>query len=319
MPATWTTEQIIALAPDASSAKNGQALVDTRKWVSLGENEQAVWGECQGSGKLPYQTQIDLRVTAFRCSCPSRKFPCKHGLGLFLLKLSQPTAFTENTPPDWVSEWLKARVQKQAKQSEPAGHVVDPAGKAKRAQQRHSKVTAGMQDLELWLRDLVRQGLAAAAGQPYSFWDAVAARLVDAQAPGVARLVREMASIPHSGAGWQERLLENLGRVYLLIEGFKRLETLPAETQADIRTQIGWTKSEELLAASSVRDRWLVLAQRVAEEDRLRVQRIWLWGSESEQAALILHFAHGNEALETSLVPGTSVDAELVFLIVLIP
>jgi len=36
--------------------------------------------------------------------------------------------------------------------------------------------------LELWLRDLVRQGLAAAPGQPYSFWDAVAARLVDAQA-----------------------------------------------------------------------------------------------------------------------------------------
>ncbi len=31
------------------------------RWVSLGENEQAIWGECQGSGKLPYQTQIDLR------------------------------------------------------------------------------------------------------------------------------------------------------------------------------------------------------------------------------------------------------------------
>ncbi len=146
MPATWTTEQIIALAPDASSAKNGKALADARKWVSLGQNAKAVWGECQGSGKLPYQTQIDLTETAFRCSCPSRKFPCKHGLGLFLLKLSQPTAFTENTPPDWVSEWLKARVQKRAKQSEPAGGVVDPAA-TKRAQQRHSKVTAGMQEL----------------------------------------------------------------------------------------------------------------------------------------------------------------------------
>lgn len=63
----------------------------------------------------------------------------------------------------------------------------------------------------------------------------------DAQAPGVARQLREMASIPHSGAGWQERLLEKLGRLYLLLEGFKRLDTLPSATQADIKTLVGWT------------------------------------------------------------------------------
>ena len=57
MSATWTTEQILALAPDANSAKNGKDLAPPRKWVSLGQNEQAVWGECQGSGKTPYQTQ----------------------------------------------------------------------------------------------------------------------------------------------------------------------------------------------------------------------------------------------------------------------
>lgn len=34
--------------------------------------EAAVWGLCQGSGKDPYQTQIDLIGPAFRCSCPSR-------------------------------------------------------------------------------------------------------------------------------------------------------------------------------------------------------------------------------------------------------
>lgn len=312
MFASWTTEQILALAPDASSAKNGKALATLHKWVSLGQNEQALWGECQGSGKTPYQTQIDLAETAFRCSCPSRKFPCKHGLGLFLLRLSQPTAFTENAPPDWVSEWLNTRTQKRAKKSEPAEKVADPSAQAKRAQQRYKKVAAGMQELELWLRDLVRQGLATVQGQPYSFWDGVAARMVDAQAPGVARLVREMASIPHSGAGWQERL-EHLGRLHLLLEGFKRLDTLPPATQADIRTLIGWTHQDELLAAPVVRDRWLILGQRVEEEDKLRVQRLWLWGKESQRAALILNFAHASQPLENSFVSGTTAEAELVF------
>ncbi len=103
----WTTEQIIALAPDASSAKAGRELASPRKWASLGcQGERAAWGECQGSAKEPYQAIVDLSEPAFRCSCPSRKFPCKHALGLFLLLASQPAAFTQQACPGWVSEWL---------------------------------------------------------------------------------------------------------------------------------------------------------------------------------------------------------------------
>ncbi|HYE72970.1 MAG TPA: SWIM zinc finger family protein, partial [Blastocatellia bacterium] len=56
MALNLTSEQIIALAPDASSAKAGQGLANARHWVTLGCNDQFVWGECQGSGKTPYQT-----------------------------------------------------------------------------------------------------------------------------------------------------------------------------------------------------------------------------------------------------------------------
>ncbi|MGB8191873.1 MAG: SWIM zinc finger family protein, partial [Chitinophagaceae bacterium] len=75
-------EQILALAPDESSKKSGKELSNASKWVSKGANETALWGECKGSGSKPYQTQVDLANIAFKCSCPSRKFPCKHGLGL---------------------------------------------------------------------------------------------------------------------------------------------------------------------------------------------------------------------------------------------
>src|SRR6476620_6026994 len=111
-----TTEQILALAPDTSSAKAGRDLAATRKWLNLGYNEQAVWGECLGSGKVPYQTQIDLSEPAFRCTCPSRKFPCKHGLGLFLLLANQPESFSLGAAPAWVVEWLATRA-KRAEQS----------------------------------------------------------------------------------------------------------------------------------------------------------------------------------------------------------
>ena len=314
MSATWTPEKILALAPDASSAKNGQAFASPGKWSSLGHDEQAVWGECLGSGKNPYRTQIDLTEPAFQCSCPSRKFPCKHALGLFILFANNTVKFSDNTPPEWVSSWLDNRKKRKAKQAETSKKEIDPKNQAKRAQKRLDKVTVGMQDLELWLRDLMRQGLATVQGQSYSFWDATAARLVDAQAPGVARLIRQMGSIPFSGEGWQERLLAQLGKVYLLVEGFKRLEKLPPEVQADIRTQIGWTQTkEELSKEQGVKDSWLILGRMVEEEDRLRAQRIWLWGKQTQQTALILNFAHGSQPFDTSLVPGTCIDAELVF------
>jgi len=312
MSSIWTQEQILALAPDTSSAKNAQALAVRSKWLSLGYNQQAIWGECQGSSSNSYRIQIDLIELAFKCNCPSHKSPCKHAIGLFLLFADQEDAFTEKTLPQETS--LDTPKHKSDNKTESTKKVVDTVAQAKRAQMRYNKVAAGMQDLELWLRDLVRQGLAVAQGQPYSFWDTAAARLVDAQAPGVARMLREIGSIPHSGIGWEERLLIQLGRVYLLISGFKRLETFPAEMQADIRTQIGWTQqSEELLTSSGVRDRWLILGQRVTEEDKLRSQFNWLWGEQSQQPALILNFAYGNQPLDTSLIPGTSIDAELVF------
>jgi len=316
----WTTEQIMALAPDAASAKAGQGLATARKWLSLGADEQAAWGLCQGSGKNPYQAQIDLSEPAFRCSCPSRKFPCKHGLGLFLLLASSAAAFKEKKAPDWVVEWMESRAkraeqraEKQAK-AETGEKIVDEAAQAKRAASREAKVTAGLRDLELWLRDIARGGLAAVQSQPPNFWERTAARLVDAQAPGVARLIREMAGVPASGEGWEGRLLERLSRLYLQVEGFKRIAELPEATQADIRALIGWTQNQdELLRLDGTRDRWLVLGQRVEEEDRLRVQRVWLWGERSGRAALVLHFAHGQQQLDASFVTGAAIEAELVF------
>jgi hypothetical protein len=319
-----TADQIRALAPDPASAKAGQGLANPRKWATLGWSERAAWGECQGSAREPYRTQIDLDEPTFRCSCPSRKFPCKHGIGLLLLLASQPAAFAQGAPPPWVAEWLAKRdqsAQQRAAKQERAAPPADPGAQKQRAAAqartvaaREAKVVAGVEELGRWLRDLVRQGLASAQGRPHSYWESIAARMVDAQAPGLARMIRELADVPASGEGWQERLFDRLARLFLLVEGYRRLASLSPETQSDVRAAVGWAQNQdELLAAAGVRDRWLVLGQHVEQEDNLRVLRTWLWGADTGRPALALAFAALGQPLDRSLVPGTALDTELVF------
>ncbi|NET33214.1 MAG: SWIM zinc finger family protein [Cyanothece sp. SIO1E1] len=323
MTLAWTSEQVLALSPDASSTKNGKALAQVAKWPLLGRSDQAVWGECKGSGKNPYRTQIDLSEPAFRCSCPSRKFPCKHALGLFLLLAEQTDVFSPATPPDWVAEWLAKRSQTATrKQEQKTKAATDLVAQAKRAEKRAAKVEAGLADLNQWLQDMMRQGLAALPNQPYSFWDQAAARLVDAQAPGLARRVRALASIPHTGNGWPERMLQALGRLHLLVQGYSRLASLSPQLQAEVRSQIGWPQTQADLRqrveqadplVECLTDTWQVLGKSVTEEEELQVQRVWLWGTKHNKAALVLSFAHGRQLLDVSLVPGTCFRGELIF------
>src|SRR5438874_3851840 len=105
----------MALAPDASSASSARSCASAAKWVTLVRSEIALWGEFQGSGSKPYQTQVDLREPAFKCSCPSRKFPCKHGLGIMLALAEKPDAIKTAAAPAWVEQWLSGRDTKAQK------------------------------------------------------------------------------------------------------------------------------------------------------------------------------------------------------------
>src|SRR5215472_7774058 len=128
MPISVQPDQVLALAPDAPSLKAARSLAVPRVWSGLGRDERAIWGACQGSAKDPYLTQVDWQGPAFKCSCPSRKFPCKHGLGLLLLLAEQPGVFRESEEPEWVSAWLKSRTQKaETKVAKEAGPVDEEA------------------------------------------------------------------------------------------------------------------------------------------------------------------------------------------------
>ena len=334
---TWAPEQVLALAPDAASARAARGLATPRRWTEAGRDERAVWGLCEGSGAAPYQVAVALGGPASRCSCPSRKVPCKHVLGLLLLWALRPEAVPTATAPDWAAEWLAGRVSASPQPGtgtarpdgtpattpsdgspEPpadrtgGGRQVDPAARAKRAAERAERIAAGLDELDRWLRDLVRQGLGGAQAQPYRFWDVVAARMVDAQAPGVGGQVRRMAGAVH-GDGWPGRLLEQAGRLHLVTTAWPRRDSFPAETQADLRTVVGWpVPADEVLAGPRVQGRWHIVARTVSEEERLRVQRTWLLDGDG-RPALVLDFAPAGAPLPADLVLATVVDADLAF------
>lgn len=219
MPLNLTEEQILQLAPDDSSVKAGKGLATLSKWVLKECSGRAVWGHCQGSGKNPYQTVIDLNDIAFKCSCPSRKFPCKHGLGLLLLYARQPDQFTQAEEPEWVTAWLAKRTEKAEKKEQKAKSEtpVDEAAQAKRQEKRHQKVLGGISDLEVWMKDLVRNGFLNVPERAYTLFDNMARRMVDAQAPGLAGRLRAMEAIDFDSESWKSDLTESMGRLYLLM------------------------------------------------------------------------------------------------------
>ena len=342
---TFTEDQAAALVTDAGTLKRGRELAGPAKWAGLGRTATAAWGECAGSGSKPYLTGIDLSEPAFKCSCPSRVFPCKHGAGLLLLLARQPTLLPTGAPPAWLAEWLEKRQAKGEEQAEktaakkaskaPAAQVApgpDAIAEAlaspgtaqlKREAQRHARMQAGAADLETWLLDLLRAGLADLAQKPASLWENQAARLVDNQLPGLAAGLRELAEFPTAGPAWAPRLLGRLGELYVLVRAFLNRDNLAPTARQEVWQQVGITpKKDNLLADPTsviVADTWLVLGQYAWEEERVTGRRSWLFGQHSGRTALVLEFAFGSQPFATALVPQGKYAGELVFYPGLLP
>ncbi|XLD96475.1 SWIM zinc finger domain-containing protein [Streptomyces sp. 184] len=333
----WSADQVLGLAPDASSRTAGSKLAAAGPWAESGAVGEVVWGLCRGSGSRPYQTVVDLQGPAYRCSCPSRKFPCKHALGLLLRwaagEVPGPARESGDAEkgekgergekggtdgvPDWAAEWLASRREKaERKAAEPAAdRAPDPAAAAeakRRAEQRLQRIAAGATELEQRLTDLLRDGLATAPRG--AVWEETAARMVDAQAPGLAARVRELGTLPASGPGWPARLLAECGLIHLLDRGFLRLDELPEPLAATVRARVGLTvDAAGLLRGGTLRDTWLVLAQEDADDGKLVTRRIWLHGAASERMALLLAYGAAGRAPEQSLPTGLVLDAELAY------
>ena len=302
----WSTSQVESLAPDAASVKAARGLSGPASWSATGRLDDILWGQYHN-----YQVCVDLSGPAFRCSCPSRKIPCKHALGLLMRWAESDVSAAE--APGFAREWQAARAARAAAKPR-AGATPDPAAAAKRAEQRADRVAGGMAELRRWLDDQVRQGLAGAQRGGHQPFETMAARLVDAQAPTAANAVRRLGFVAGIGPHWADRLLGELALLRLLVSGYERLADLPPELAATVRSRIGFpVATDDVLAGPRVTDRWQVLGQVETDDGALTTRRTWLHGAARDRFALVLSFAAPGQPLLSDLVPGTEFRGDLVF------
>lgn len=317
VPVALSVSDVQAIAPDPAAAVAARKIAKPRAWKTLGQSERALWGEYQGSAS--YQTRVSRPELAFKCSCPSRKIPCKHALALLFLAAEAESAISATdigAEPDWVSDWLAKRDSTRRRaESPPRDSPQHVEARAKRASKRHGNVLAGVEQLEVWMADLVRHGLGRLPSEGAEVWDAQSRRLVDAQAPGLAGRVRRIGARVGVGENWTERVLEDLGRLSLLTHAYRRLDALPTPLQYDVRRAVGFTldRDDVLAQGEHVEDEWVVACVTVLDDERLRMRRTWLVGRATARSALMLDVAAGSTPFQHTFVPASSFRGTLAF------
>ncbi len=142
----------------------------------------------------------------------------------------------------------------------------------------------------------------------------MARRMVDAQATGLAGRLRAIEDINFLGEEWKYELTDRLGKLYLLSESYRNLESQPEEWKEEIRTQVGYPQSkDDVLAGEPLADQWMILHKRRRVINDLTTDTCWLYGKQSGRYAILLQFLTPGAVIETNLIPGSVYTGKLYF------
>jgi hypothetical protein len=199
--AVVVTEQSIAeLAPNEKVLLDAKALLRKGALKRLAKNDDGTlaFGHCDGSGSTPYAVSMDLATGAdkptVRCSCPSRLFPCKHGLALLLAFAQKGGLFPVEEPPKDLVQRREKQAQKSA-EKKPAPAAAAPRAVNKPALAKKAKEQSDALDtLETFLVDLVSGGLGGIEGKSIEAIEHQAKRMADADMKRTAGVLTRLAA-----------------------------------------------------------------------------------------------------------------------------
>lgn len=233
MMRTITQQQVDALAPNAAASANGRKISQKGGFVRLERSEDDTFylGECTGSGKSNYITSADFLDPAtpvFRCSCPSRQFPCKHSLALLYEMMAGKSFDVCEIPEDILQKRVKreARAAKAASPEKEGGKKAAPkVNKAARAK----KIQRQLEGLDLTaklVQDLMSAGLGTMGGTALSTYKTLAKQLGDYYLPGpqrlLNRLILEIAAFQKDGSdAHYEIAIDTLEKMWALVKKSK--------------------------------------------------------------------------------------------------
>jgi hypothetical protein len=325
----WAIEQVVALAGSSARFGAGEAVALPSRWSHTGASARALWGRYHGSGSEPYEVAVDHVDVGERCTCPSRVHPCKHVVALLVLWVRGYVA-TVTEPPN-VSGWLDGRQRRVAEQQaasigasadaepptadvderEPDNREVSPDSDRAR-DERIEKLVGGLVELDRWLEDRVRGGLADPSIARFATWDEVARRLTDGRAAALANRVRRLAGRVGAEPSWHDHVLAEIGILHLLAQAGQRVPRLPSDLADGVAVACGWqVRKADVEAMAPETDRWLVAGRSDSREDLVEVRRVWLRGVRTGAWAMVLSFAAYRQALDDSLSVGTTIHADL--------
>ncbi|MGD9997746.1 MAG: SWIM zinc finger family protein [Ilumatobacteraceae bacterium] len=334
-----TPEQVLLLAPDRASAAAATSAAVPGAWSAAGCDDEAVWGQYVATSAEPYEVAIDLGAPAFRCTCPSRKVPCKHCLALLLLHAEQRVAPAKRLP--FAQQFMQRRTNHPTSRAQVVTPVADgegtgavapdaigergsaPHGQSGQREQRRTdraeRMRAGLVELDRWLADRVRTGLAAHELADAATWDRLAARLVDAQCGGLANRVKRVATRIGQHARWHEDVLEEMAVLHALARGALRTSTLPDDLADGVHAATGLTTAkDDVLAGVPSTVHWLVVGHSRTREDRITVQRTWLLALDDQPDspkrltwAMLLAFGTFGNDVVVEHAPGTMLHADV--------
>lgn len=142
-------EFISSIAPNQNAITNGLGLVKKNSFVKLNisEDDTVLFGECKGSGASNYVTSADFinqESPVFRCSCPSRQFPCKHSIGLLFAYINGKKFESAEIPAEILGkrEKIEQKEEKKKVDAEKGPKKVNKSALKK-------KITAQIEGLEL--------------------------------------------------------------------------------------------------------------------------------------------------------------------------
>ncbi len=343
---TLTLDIVEALAPDQASLKAASKQVSAKKWPLRGLNEETglIWGECQGSGANPYRVMADVGDHGYKCTCPSRKFPCKHALALMWMFAESAGEFEPASVPDWVSDWVgrrrksgggaapaakagaepkslaKAVREEPAAKADPKAEARRKAAAEKRAKETLQSVASGLDELEQWVLDQLGQGLQSFVTNAQDRCRRIAARLVDAKAQALASRLDELPArlLELPAAERTDAAMAELGKLVLLSRAWK---AAPGATNVH-GFVVAPPGREDVLtndATLRVKSRWEVLGEHVSTgRDGLMAQATWLLNLTPAQGAppfalLLDYFPAGTGRRSSSFSVGQQFGAVMAY------
>ncbi len=297
----WSYERLLNYAPDSRTLSQARGLFFAKRWKLLEGNGAFLWGEYETIHGHQYKAFVRLEPPLFRCSCKSRRRPCKHSLALVLLFLNRPDVWVVK---EEIPEWAALYIQHKEAPNPPKINV-------SQQEKRIQLMDQGVAELEKWLLNIIQQGLAQFTNP--ADWENIAARMVDAKLGAIARRLRYCTTL-FLNEEWLDPITKEVGSLYLFVRAWQQKSTLTKPQKQTLLQAAGWSiRKDTILQNTAVKDNWLVLGLTTGMEDKLTFRRTWLRGEQSKKIALILDFSYGNRGFEDHWVLGSVLNGALVF------